>query len=324
MSTQPPRIQKTGQGFLLSLAAAASLSVTAIIIRYLIQTYQLPPLILAFWRNVFVGLTLLAILGIFKPQLLRLERRHLLFLAVFGLILATFNAFWTQAVALNGAAIATVLSYSSAAFTVLLARWLLKESLIWVKIVAVVLCLGGCVLVSGSFAAEAWRTNLWGILTGVLSGLCYAGYSLMGRSAAQRGLNPWTSMFYTFTFAALYLLIVNLLPGEAIPGSALQFKDLFWLKDQVIGWGLLFFLAAGPTLAGFGLYNVSLGYLPSSVANLIMSTEPVFTLVVAYFILGEKLNWIQALGSLVILSGVVILRIHERSQAGKVKIQQAD
>ena len=43
------------------------------------------------------------------------------------------------------------------------------------------------------------------------------------------------------------------------------------------GWLILFLLAAGPTLAGFGLYNVSLTYLPSSVVNLIVTLEPVMT-----------------------------------------------
>jgi hypothetical protein len=46
-------------------------------------------------------------------------------------------------------------------------------------------------------------------------------------------------------------------------------------------------LAAGPTVAGFGLYNVSLTYLPSSVVNLIATSEPVFTAITAYFLFGR-------------------------------------
>ena len=89
----------------------------------------------------------------------------------------------------------------------------------------------------------------------------------MGRSTSQRGLNPWVTLFYTFGFAAVFLLIFNLLPGGGVPGAATRPADLFWLDNALAGWGILFLLAAGPTLAGFGLYNVSLGYLPSSVAT---------------------------------------------------------
>ncbi len=65
-------------------------------------------------------------------------------------------------------------------------------------------------------------------------------------------------------------------------------------------------------MAGFGLYNVSLGYLPSSVANLILSTEPVFTAVIAYLLLGEQMTGIQLAGSLLILGGVAIMRLFEK------------
>jgi drug/metabolite transporter (DMT)-like permease len=151
--------------------------------------------------------------------------------------------------------------------------------------------------------------NLVGILTGLFSGLSYAAYSLMGRSAAQRGLNPWTSLLYTFGFAALFLLGFNLLPGGALPGSAARASDFFALGDSVLGWGVLVLLAAGPTVAGFGLYNVSLSHLPSSVANLIVTLEPAFTTVYAYFLLGERLTAVEIFGGLLILGGVVFLRI---------------
>jgi len=79
----------------------------------------------------------------------------------------------------------------------------------------------------------------------------------------------------------------------------------------VAAWGVLFLLAAGPTVAGFGLYNVSLVYLPSSVANLVVTLEPAFTVATAYLILGERLNGIQLVGSVMILAGVMFLRVYE-------------
>jgi drug/metabolite transporter (DMT)-like permease len=77
-------------------------------------------------------------------------------------------------------------------------------------------------------------------------------------------------------------LIFNLLPLDQLPGKAAIPSDLFWLGSALRGWVILFLLAAGPTLTGFGLYNVSLSYLPSSVVNLIVTLEPVFTAILAY------------------------------------------
>lgn len=311
MITPPTNNSNLSRGYSIAIASAVILSTTAIFIRYLTQTYQMPALVLAFWRDLFVALTLLPLLALLRPGLLRIERKDLRYLILYGLVLAIFNSLWTLSVALNGAAIATVLAYCSAGFTALLGWWFLKERLDWAKIVAVTLSLGGCVLVSGALDMAAWSANFIGILTGILSGLLYAVYSLMGRSASQRSLNPWTTLLYTFAFAAAFLLLFNLLPVESLPGKALQTVDLLWLGNSVPGWSILFLLAAGPTLAGFGLYNVSLGYLPSSVANLIVSLEPAITAVIAYILFGEILNGVQIFGSLMILAAVVFLRIYE-------------
>jgi len=297
------------RGYVIALISAVVLSTTGIFIRYLTQNYHLPALILAFWRDGFVALTLLPVLAILRPALLRVERRHLAYLAAYGLVLALFNASWTLAVSLTGAAVATVLAYCSAAFTALLGWWFLHEQLNISKLMTIALCLAGCALVSGALDAAVWKSNPLGLLTGVLSGLFYAIYSLMGRSASQRGLNPWTSILYTFGIAAVFLFCFNLFPAGLLPGSAARLSDLLWLGNSGSGWGILFLLAAGPTVIGFGLYNTSLSYLPSSVANLIVTIEPVFTAISAYFLFGEALTAIQLTGSLMILGGVIFLRL---------------
>ena len=69
----------------------------------------------------------------------------------------------------------------------------------------------------------------------------------------------------------------------------------------------MFLLAAGPTVVGFGLYNVSLSYLPSSVANLVVTLEPAFTALIAYFVLYERLTWIQLIVGVLILVGTQLI-----------------
>lgn len=322
---QPSRSDDSpvGRGYAIALLSAAVLSTTAIFIRHISQTYDLPALVLALWRDLFVVATLLPLIAIFKPDRLKIHRRDIFYLIGYGFILAVFNALWTTAVAFSGAAVATVLVYSSAAFTALLGRWLLKEPLGWIKIGVVFLSLTGCVLVAGALDLAQWRANALGVTAGIVSGLTYAAYSLMGRTASQRGINPWTTVFYTFGVAAVFLLGLNLLPAEGIPGKVSQWGDLFWLGSEVSGWVLLFALAAGPTVIGFGLYNVSLSYLPSSIANLLLTTEPVFTTTTAYFLLGERLTPLQLMGGVMILGGVVILRLTEGRRRKSPKVASA-
>jgi drug/metabolite transporter (DMT)-like permease len=284
-------------------------STTAIFIRYLTQNYHIPPLVLAVWRDLILSIFLTLLFAIFWPKRLHPGRHNLVFLMFYGLIVSLFNSLWTISVALNGAAVSTVLAYSSAGFTAILGWRLLGEHLNFTKIIAVSLSLIGCVFVSGAYDLAAWQGNPIGIITGLCSGIAFAAYSLMGRSAAKRQIDPWTTLLYAFAFATVFLALYNILPLNLPAGLAST--NLFWLGDQWLGWLILILLAIGPTLGGYGLYTVSLSYLPASVANLIATLEPVMTALLAFLLLGEVFTAPQFLGSAFIIGGVIILRISE-------------
>ena len=159
------------------------LSSTALFIRHLTETYHLPALVLAFWRAGFAAATLFLALGVLRPALLRVTRRELGYLALYGAVLGSFNATWTLAVALTGASLATVLVNGSAAFTAVLGWWLLQERLSWGKILAVALSLTGCLVVSKAADPAAWTAHALGILTGTGSALHRSTVAAMRKSA---------------------------------------------------------------------------------------------------------------------------------------------
>jgi len=305
--TGPSHLTK---GYIIALIGTAIWSTTAIFIRYLTTHYGLPPLVLAFWRDLFVAAGLAVGLALFSPRLFRPDRRQWKFLLGYGFVLSIFNTLWTVAVALTGAAVATVLAYNSPAFTALLAWWLFGERLSPAKIVAVVLSMAGCLLVAGAYDLAVWQVNPLGIGAGLLAGLAFAVYSIMGRAAAQRRMPTWSTLLYTFLTAAVFLLLYQLIPA-LIPGSGFSL-DLLALGGSPMGWIVLVALALGPTIGGYGLYAVSLTYLPASVANLITSLEPTMTMALAYLLLGETFTLPQIVGSLLVLLGVVILRVWHR------------
>ena len=171
---------RLGRGYLICLIATTLWSTTGVLIRYLTENYHLPSLVLAFWRDLFVALALGIVIGLVSPSRLQVERKNIRFFILYGFILAVFNSLWTVSVAINGAAVATVLAYGSAAFTALLGWQFMNERLSPVKITAVILSLAGCTLVSGAFDPAAWQVNPWGITIGLVSGLAFAVYSLMG------------------------------------------------------------------------------------------------------------------------------------------------
>jgi drug/metabolite transporter (DMT)-like permease len=206
------------------------------------------------------------------------------------------NTMWTYSVKLNGAAVSTVLVYSSPAFTAIVARAAFGEPITRLRVAAIVTSMAGCVLVSGAYQPEAWATNAWGIVIGVVSGLGLTLYSAMGKFSARRGIPSWTATLSAFAVATCALAFTQ------------NGATLFTLGPAIDGWLILLVLAVVPTLGGYGLYAASLGYLPAGTANLIASLEPALTALLAFILLGETFSAAQLIGGLLILTSVVSLR----------------
>lgn len=293
------------KGYVIAIIGITFWSTTGVFIGYLLTNYEMPALLLAFWRNLLVCVALIPVLSLIHRSGFHLRVSQIGFYVFYGLILALFNSIWVLSVKANGAAVATVLGYSSAGFTVILAWWLFKENLGLPKILAIILSSSGCVMVSNAYRAEMWKLNPVGVSTGLLSGLLFAGYSLMGKEAARRKINPWISLLYSFAFGSMFIMIFNLFPRLSRIASS---SNVFFPDLPIKGWLILMILSFIPTLFGFGLYNMSMNYVPAGIVNLLATVEPAMTAVEAYIFLDERMTMVQITGSLIILSAVVIVQ----------------
>lgn len=313
---KPPSRSAISQGYAIALAATILWSTTGILISYLNRHYQLPSLVLAFWRDLFVSAGMIAGLLLLSRTRFRLARSQWGFMVFYGLTLAIFNTMWTFSVQYNGAAVATVLAFSSPAITALLSWLIYQEQFSTVKITSILMSGAGTILVSGAVNPDAWQLNPWGIIFGLLTGFFFAAYNLEGKHAADQSIDSWTALLYSFMIAAIFLLLFN--AGADLVMGKRPFTDLMWLGNSLSGWGLLFFLGIAPTLGGFGLYTLSIRYLSPTVANLIATLEPALTAIWAYFLFGEILSREQWIGSFFLFLGIMLLRALERPSPGEV------
>ncbi|CAG0951048.1 partial putative inner membrane transporter YhbE, partial [Anaerolineales bacterium] len=224
-----------------------------------------------------------------------------------------FNSIWTFSVQYNGAAVATVLAFSSPAITAILSRLFYGEQFSRIKVFSILLSLTGIVFVSGAYDPTAWNLNPLGIIFGMISGLAFSIYNLEGKHASDAHIDSWTALLYSFACATIFLVFFNLGNDLFITGKP-PFTDMLWLKNAFLGWGLLFFLGVAPTLGGFGLYTLSLRYLSPTTSNLIATLEPAFTAIWAYFLLGEVLTGTQLFGGMLVFAGVILLRFGENKK----------
>ncbi len=299
------------RGYIIALTATVLWSFTGLIISYLSRTFSLPSLVLAFWRDLFVSAGMVLGLLVFNRERFHLEHVHWGFMVLYGFTLAVFNSIWTFSVQYNGAAVATVLAFSSPAITAILSRLVYREQFSRIKVFSILLSLTGIVFVSGAYNPAAWNLNPLGIIFGLISGLAFAVYNLEGKHASNVHLDSWTALLYSFACATVFLVFFNLGNDLFITGKP-PFADMLWLGNSLPGWGLLVFLGVAPTLGGFGLYTLSLRYLSPTTSNLIATLEPAFTAIWAYFLLNEVLTSTQLFGGALVFAGVMLLRFGEK------------
>ena len=297
--TQPLSTKFTG--IILVIAATICWSSSGIIISLIVNKSGLSAVGLAFWRDLTsAGILFLGIL-LLQPKLLLVKRKDLPWLIGMGSIsIGIFHIFWNKAVVMIGASLATVVQCNAPIFVTIMAWFLFRESITTRKIIAVVLAAVGTIMVSGINSTGDWKIMPIGLLIALGSAITYGSLSLFGKKLSGE-YSAWTIMFYIFTFGAITLFIFQL--GTPAP----------WPTGTGIGplfGGLVLF----STIAGFALYTTALKYLPASVASITATTEIFFATILAYFFLGERMDFWQVIGAALIISGVVLVSLTPRHQ----------
>ncbi|HIP30193.1 MAG TPA: DMT family transporter [Sulfurospirillum arcachonense] len=171
---------------------------------------------------------------------------------------------------------------------------IISKKLIIGSFVAVI----GAVWLSVSASGSESATNpLLGNTLEFFAMICAAGYAISIRHLTKK-------------FSALFLTAI-----QAFIGCLFFFPFALWeynttvmdFTQEALLW--ILYLGAVVTLGGYGLFNYALSRVEASKASMFINLIPVFTLLLAFLILGEKLTYIEMVASIVILSGVFITQI---------------
>lgn len=290
------------RGFGLAIMAAFCWSFTGPGIGILLNRYGIAPLTIAFWRDAFVTALLLPITLWRFGLPARRDWRHF---GVVGLIcFGIYHALWVLSVQYNGAAVAVILIYTFPAWATL-GSWLLwREQPTSTAMGGLLLAFVGCALVVRLYDPAMLRLNWRGIACGLGTGLAQAGYALYSRRIAHQH-HPWVALTWTMLFGTLALLLTQ------TPASLLS------VGSNPAPWLLLIVIAAGPTLGGYLLFNLSLRSLPAGVAGTIVMLEAPCAALLAVLLLAEPLGWPQALGIALVLMGAALPQFISNSMTGK-------
>jgi drug/metabolite transporter (DMT)-like permease len=252
----------------------------------------------------FVGFAV--VLALVRPRALRVTRRELPFLVLFGVTGVAFvQWFYFAALDRLPVGIALLLQYLAPLFVALWARFAFHEHVrrrVWLALVLA--------LVGLSIVAELWSgggdLDGIGVAAGICGAIAYAVYVL----TAERGVrvrDPVSLSCYGFLFAAVFWAAVR--PLWRFPTELLG-EDVSLLGNleqyEVPLWLLLAFVIVIGTMVTFALIVGSLRYVPATRVGIIAMLEPVAAALVAYLWLGETLGAAQLVGGAVVLAGIAL------------------
>ena len=220
-----------------------------------------------------------------------------------GLFFAADLIFWHQAIADVGAGLATVLGNLQVVIVPFVAWAVLSEAPGRRILAALPLTLAGVVLISGALEDGAYGAHpARGVLFGALTGIAYAGFILTLRHGNEDLRRPAGPLFDATWVAALTSLVVALLLG---------------VDDLAPAWpsgGWLVLLALSSQVLGWLLISVSLPRLPAALTSMILTIQPVGSVVLGIALLGEDPSLLQLCGAGCILAGLISVATRRRVQ----------
>ncbi len=249
--------------------------------------YALPPLaLLALWERRRYG-----------PR--APGQRTLAWLA--GVFFAIDLVLWHHAIAAVGAGLATVLGNTQVVMVPLIAWLVLSERPSARVAAAVPVVLLGVVLISGVIGAGAFGANpQLGVLLGIGTGIAYAAFLLILRRGNADPRRPAGPLFDATLSATVWCTVIGLAIGEL---------------DVVPAWpshGWLLLLALLVQVVGWLVISISLPRLPAALTSVVLTIQPVGSVLLGIVILSEAPSPLQLVGVLCIVAGLLLATVRRR------------
>jgi drug/metabolite transporter (DMT)-like permease len=274
-----------------ALAGAIAIAFSAILYRYA----DVSPSTGAFFRCAYAVPPLLLLAWLEDHRFGRRPWRTRAWAWFAGAFFAADLLLWHHSIEYVGAGLATVLGNTQVVLVGAVAWLLYRERPSAPLLAAIPIAMGGIVLISGAFEGGAYGDDPpLGVLFGVLTGVAYTGFLLAlrhGSSDLRRVAGPLCDATIA---SALLTIPPGLALGELdfVPSlSAQAWLVVLALSSQVLGWLLI---------------TVSLPRLPAVVTSVLLTLQPVCSVVFAAILLGEDPSALQLLGVAAILSGLLL------------------
>ncbi len=306
-------------GLLFALASAFAFGMSGPLAKSLMEAGWTPTA--AVTARLAGGAIVMAVVAsITRPGWIRESLQHAKTVVAYGLIpIAGAQLFYYNAVAHLSVGVALLLEYTA---PLLVVGWL------WITtrrrpgnlvLAGVALAIVGIILVLDVLSGA--HVNVVGVGWGLAAAICAACYFIMSDRVAADGTG-----LSSITLAASGLVVGTV--AVALLGLTGIMPLTFTANPTVIaGWTtswLVPVIALGivPTAIAYTLGIMGIARLRPRFASLVGLSEVLFAVLTAWALLGEAISMIQAIGGAVVLGGLALARLGDRSDASD-KVAQA-
>ncbi len=257
-------------------------------------------------RSLGTAAGLAAVVALTAPGRLRLTRRELPYLIVFGVAgLAFVQWFYFLAIHRLAIGIALLIEYLAPLLVALWARFAYHEPVrrrIWF---ALALSLSGLALIVNVFGGGVSLSTA-GVAFALAGSVAYALYVLLAEHVVG-GRDPVSLLAWGFGFASVFWAVLT--PWWSFPGHALTHRTslgghLHALHLPV--WALAAWMIVLGTMIPFFLLVSALRHISATRAGIVAMLEPVVGALVGWAWLSESLGGVQLLGAVVVLAAITL------------------
>jgi drug/metabolite transporter (DMT)-like permease len=297
--TRSPRL-----GYALAASAATMWALNGSLARFLLDDHM-PAARLAELRSIITFVALVAGVSLIRPGLLRIRRRDLGRLALFGIVgLAGVQALYFVAIARLQIGVALTIQYVGPMLL-----------LVWLKLVhrralprglwrAAALSLLGCFFVVGAY--HPGSLDGVGVLAALGTAITFAIYLFASEQLGHR-YQPATTLGWGFGLATVFWLITQ--PVWSFPLHALSTpRNLVFAA----------YVAVGGTLLPFACMIAATRHLPAHRAGVVATLEPVLAAVLAWPIHDQVLSPLQLAGGLTVIAAVIWIQSQRPELEGEL------
>ena len=285
---------RRGTALMLVVVSAACFGTLAVLTS-LAYEHGARPLPTLAWRFAIAAVLMGGFLALARPAALRVgpgDRARFALLSVTGYGAASLCFFFALQHA--SASVVTVLLYTypaliAAAEAILSRTWPSRAA-----VAGVVLTFAGCALVVGVLQ-PGLKVDAAGIALGLGAGVAYGVFTMLS-SRLVPGRSRLVMMVYMFGISAVLMAVIATVSGESLVPRG-------W--DAALWW-LILAIVVVPTIVAVVLYLGGIRRLGPARAALASTTEPIFTIILSWFVLGERLTAIQLAGALLVIGGILL------------------